>query len=192
MYKVWKFDEGETFGRGSHRQTGAGWHKIQFEDDDYIPEIIAKFRRTHNSNTKDFMGNYFMGNFISQLIYREISLVPLDQACVYFLELSQKCIIKVGKSSVKQLHDRIAKAQTYSIDEVVCLGIQLCESESIARSLEKTILDYFGRAHKTRGRELIEYDPALELYIYEYCSAPQKFINIGKEVSRQMRQEPQK
>ena len=191
MYKVWKIDEGKTFGRGNHRQTGVVWRKRQFGDN-YIPEIIAGFRRTYNSNTNDFMGDYFMGNFISNLIYRKISSIPLDQACVYFLELSQGSVIKVGKSSVKQLHDRIAKAQTYSIDEVVCLGIQLCESESIALSLEKTILSYFGGARKTRGRELIESDPALELYIDEYCSAPQEFINIGKEVSRQMRQEPQK
>ena len=78
---------------------------------------------------------------------------------------------RLGETTVGNLHDRLSKPQTYFIDDIVLEGIQLCESRTVAKSLEKTLLDYFLGVERPHGREVVEYDyeSLVECYITEYC-----------------------
>ena len=115
-------------------------------------------------------------------VYREVTSIPVSQPCVYFLFLPQDSY-KIGETTVGNLHDRQSKAQTYFSDAVVLEGIQLCESKSVAKLLEQTVLDYFEGIEKPRREVLTYHHGLVECYIMEYClsqEASQIIMDNGK------------
>ena len=74
--------------------------------------------------------------------------------------------------------------------DVVLNGIQLCESSSVAKSLEKTVLDYFLGIERPPGREVVTDSHGFELvecYIGEYCltqEVSQKIMDAGKRAPK--------
>ena len=104
----------------------------------------------------------------------------LKRASIFLsLEYLPNDTYKIGETTVGNLHNRLSSAQTYFAPDVDLNGIQLCESSSIAISLEKTLLDYFLGVERPRGREVVEYDyeELVVCYIAEYC-LPQKVSQI--------------
>ena len=106
--------------------------------------------------------------FDNSLVYREVDSIDTSQACVYFLFLPPNTY-KIGETTVGSLHNRLSSAQTYFIDDVVLEGIQLCESKTVAKSLEQTLLDYFLGVEKPRREVLTYHGGLVECYITEYC-----------------------
>ena len=106
--------------------------------------------------------------FDNSLVYRKVPSVSVSQACVYFLFLPNETY-KIGETTIGNLHDRLSKAQTYFIDDVVLKGIQLCESKPVAKSLEQTVLDYCLGIEKPRREVVDSYDGLVACYIAEYC-----------------------
>ena len=151
--KIWKLAESSDNRRYGQQKN---WSKHKASDFDY-PDLPSPMKQLYS-------------RFDNSLVYREVNSIDISQACVYFLLLPNDTF-KIGETSVGSLHDRLSKPQTYFIDDVVLEGIQLCESKSIAKSLEKTLLDYFLGLERPRGREVVQYDydDLVECYITEYC-----------------------
>lgn len=104
-----------------------------------------------------------------------ISLKSIDKgvSCIYFLELPDNNIIDVGVTSIGEVSNKIADAQKFFSNDVVCLGIQLCQG-NIASTLWREILYCFERENKKhRDRGLLCDSPKVRSYIHEYCSNPQ-------------------
>ena len=120
--------------------------------------------------------------FDNSLVYREVDSIDPSEACVYFLFLPNDTY-KLGETTVGSLHDRLSKAQAYFFDDVVLEGIQLCQSKPVAKSLERTLLDYFLGLERPRGREVTDHDALVACYIDEYCLSQrgsQIIMNNGK------------
>ena len=158
--KIWKIAESSD-NRHYGQQKNWSKHKASYFDD---PDLPSSMKRLYS-------------RFDNSLVYREVDLIPSSQPCVYFLFMPNDTY-KVGETTVGSLHDRLSKAQAYFFNDVILEGIQLCESKSIAKSLEKTLLDYFLGLERPRGREVVQYDydDLVECYIREYC--------LPQEVSR--------
>ena len=165
--KIWKLAESSDNRRYGQQQNWSK-HKASYFDD---PELPPPMKQLYS-------------RFDNSLVYREVNSIPSTQPCVYFLFMPNDTY-KIGETTGGNLHERLSKAQTYFIDDVVLNGIQLCESPSVARSLEKTVLDYFLGIEKPR-REVVEYgyDGLVECYIDEYClpqKVSQKIMDDGKK-----------
>ena len=120
--------------------------------------------------------------FDNSWVYREVTSIPVSQPCVYFLFLPNDTY-KIGETTVGNLHDRQSKAQTYFFDDVVLEGIQLCESKSVAKKIEQTVLDYFEGIEEPRREVLTDHRGLVECYIMEYClsqEASQIIMDNGK------------
>ena len=105
----------------------------------------------------------------------DISLKSIDKevSCIYFLKLPDSNMINVGVTNIAELSNKIADAQKFFSDNVVCLGIQLCK-ENVASTLWREILYCFERENKKhRDRGLLCDSPKVRSYIREYCSNPQ-------------------
>ena len=99
-------------------------------------------------------------------------------------------IIKVGKSTAYDVYHRRINAQTYFFNEVICLGIQFCDSKKDALALEKAILAYFSPDTQDirKNCELVaDVDSALRLYITCCCSQPQEFFEAAEVEWKQRR-----
>ena len=151
--KIWKLAESSD-NRCYGQQKNWSKHKASYFDDSDLPSPMKQL----------------YSRFDNSLVYRKVNSIDLSQAGVYFLLLPNDTF-KIGETTVGNLHDRLSKAQTYFTDDVVLEGIQLCESKTVAKSLEQTLLDYFLGVERPRGRELVEYDydGLVECYITEYC-----------------------
>ena len=165
--KIWKLAESSD-NRRYEQQKNWSKHKASYFDD---PDLPSPMKQLYS-------------RFDNSLVYREVNSIPSSQPCVYFLFMPNDTY-KVGETTVGNLHDRLSKAQTYFIDDVVLNGIQLCESKPVAKSLEKTLLDYFLGIERPRGREVVEYgyEGLVECYITEYClsqKVSQIIMNNGK------------
>ena len=147
------------------------WKLVEVSDDLGYGQLDnwSKHKTSDFDNLSSRMKQLY-SRFDNSLVYREVTSVPVSQACVYFLFMPNDTY-KIGETTVANLHDRLSKAQTYFIDDVVLNGIQLCQSKSVAKLLEKTVLDYFLGVERSRGREVVEYgyDGLVECYITEYC-----------------------
>lgn len=130
----------------------------------------------NNSDTPSEMKELY-SRFDNSLVYREVNSIDTSQACVYFLFLPRDTY-KIGETTVGRLHNWLSSAQTYFIDDVVLEGIQLCQSKTIAKSLEQTVLDYFLGVEKPRREVLTYHQGLVERYITEYC--------LSQEVSRRI------
>ena len=151
--KIWKLAESSDNCRYGQQKNWSK-HKASYFDD---PDLPSPMKQLYS-------------RFDNSFVYREVNSIPISQPCVYFLLLPNDTF-KIGETTVGSLHNRMSSAQTYFIDDVVLNGIQLCESKSVAKSLEKTLLDYFLGIERPRGREVVEYDyeGLVECYITEYC-----------------------
>ena len=165
--KIWKLAESSDNPRYGQQKN---WSKHKASDFD-APDLPSPMKQLYS-------------RFDNSLVYKEVNSIPSTQACVYFLFMPNDTY-KIGETTVGNLHDRLSKAQTYFIDDVVLNGIQLCESKLVAKLLEKTLLDYFLGVERPRGREVVEYDSdvLVECYIMEYClpqNVSQKIMDDGK------------
>lgn len=151
--KIWKLAESSD-NRRYGQQKNWRKHKASYFDD---PDLPSPMKQLYS-------------RFDNSLVYREVNSILSSQPCVYFLFMPNDTY-KIGETTVGNLHDRLSKAQTYFINDVVLNGIQLCESKPVAKSLEKTLLDYFLGIERPRGREVVEYgyEGLVECYITEYC-----------------------
>ena len=167
--KIWKLAESSD---NRHYGQQKNWSKHKTTYYDPPNEIKDLYNRFDNS-----------------LVYREVNSIDTSQACVYFLFLPPDAY-KVGETTVGRLHNRLSSAQTYFVDDVVLEGIQLCQSKTIAKSLEQTVLDYFLGVERPPGREVTYHDALVECYIAEYCLSQkrsQKIMEDGKRVFQQSR-----
>lgn len=168
MYKIWKFAQSDDY-----LAIPDTWYKMT-EDPPYPGDMTPK------------------GGFMEALCYREVDTISIRQDCVYFLRLgNDDKIIKVGKSTCGQVYRRRNAAQTYFFDEVICEGIQFCDTEKVARKLEQEILDFFtpDRHQIRKDCELVnDEEYILRLYIQKYCSDAKMVLEIGKEAGSQHRQ----
>ena len=168
--KIWKFSESSAYRSYAHQN------------------VWSKHKTTTLDDTPNGMKELY-SRFDNSLVYRKVTSVHPSQQCVYFLVLPNDTY-KIGETSVGNLHNRLSSAQTYFAPDVVLDGIQLCESLSVAKSLEKTILDYFLGVERPPGREVVTYSGDLELvecYITEYClpqKVSQKIMDDGKRASK--------
>ena len=165
--KIWKPAESSD-NRRYGQQENWSKHKASYFDD---PDLPSSMKQLYS-------------RFDNSFVYRKVNSIPSSQPCVYFL-LMPNDTYKIGETTVGNLHDRLSKAQTYFFDDVILNGIQLCESKSVAKSLEKTLLDYFLGVERPRGREVVkyDYDALVECYIMEYClhqTVSQKIMDDGK------------
>ena len=158
--KMWKFAESSDNRRYEQQKR---WSKNKASDFDY-PDLPSPLKQLYS-------------RFDNSLVYRKATSISVTQPCVYFLFLPNDTY-KIGETTVGSLHNRLSSAQTYFAPDVNLNGIQLCESPSVAKSLEKALLDYFLGVERPRGREVVEYDydELVECYIIEYC--------LSKEVSQ--------
>jgi hypothetical protein len=166
--KIWELAESSDNRRYGQQKN---WSKHKASDFDY-PDLPSSMKQLYN-------------RFDNSFVYREVNSIPSTQPCVYFLSMPNDTY-KIGETTVRNLHDRLSKAQTYFFDNVILNGIQLCESKSVAKSLEKTLLDYFLGIERPRGREVVEYDSdaLVECYIMEYClsqNVSQIIMDNGKK-----------
>ena len=138
-------------------------------------EVWSKHKTTTYSDPPSELKDLY-NRFDNSLVYRKVDLIPSSQPCVYFL-LMPNDTYKVGETTVGRLHNRLSSAQTYFFDDVVLGGIQLCQSKTVAQSLERTLLDYFLGVGKPRREVLTYHDGLVERYIAEYC-LPQKVSQI--------------
>ena len=134
------------------------------------------------------------GGFMDVLVYRKVyEVVPLDHACVYFLQLGDSDIIKVGRCKVStQVYHRRIDAQTYFFGKVDLLGVQFCDTPKDANLLENSILDYFtpNRRGIRKNLELVDDRKSLlGLYIQRYCSEPDEVLTAGDIAWREERRE---
>ena len=97
---------------------------------------------SHAKNPDDLS---YVESFVESLVYREVEHIPPSQPCVYFLLLGATLpvTIKVGECLTYQVYARKVAAQAYFLNEVVCLGIQFCESAEDAVALQEAIVRYF-------------------------------------------------
>ena len=151
--KIWKLAESSDNRRYGQQENWSKHKASDFDDPDLPSEMKELYSRFDNS-----------------LVYREVNSIPSSQPCVYFLFMPNDTY-KVGETTVGSLHDRLSKAQAYFFDDVILKGIQLCQSKPVAKSLEKTLLDYFLGVERPRGREVVEYgyEGLIACYIAEYC-----------------------
>ena len=173
--KIWKIAE-SLDNRNYGRQEN--WSKHKASDFD-APDLPSPMKQLYS-------------RFDNNLVYREVDSIDTSQACVYFLYLPNDTY-KIGETTVGGLHDRLSKAQAYFFHDVILEGLQLCQSKPVAKSLEKTLLDYFLGVERPRGREVVEYDyeGLVACYIAEYCwSQPrsQKIMEDGKRISQRSRE----
>ena len=141
--KIWKFSESSAYPSYAQQNVWSKHKTTTYDDAPY--EMKELYSRFDNS-----------------LVYRKVTSVPASQPCVYFLFLPNDTY-KIGETTVGSLHNRLSSAQTYFFPDVVLNGIQLCESSSVAKSLEKTVLDYFLGVERPPGREVVTYSRDLEL-----------------------------
>ena len=169
MPKIWKVDEISLFDFNEPEI----WQKLETDPNPDDPADVDRF--------------------IEGLIYRETDSIPLDQPCVYFFLLGENTyseIIKVGKSDAYNFYHRRIDAQTYFFEDVICLGIQFCDSKKDALALEKAILSYFSPDTQNirKNCELVaDVDSALRLYITCCCSQPQEFLEAAEVEWKQRR-----
>ena len=151
--KIWKFSESSAY-RSYAQQNVWSKHKASYFDD---PDLPSPMKQLYS-------------RFDNSLVYTEVNSIPSSQPCVYFLFMPNDTY-KVGETTVGSLHDRLSKAQAYFFDDVILKSIQLCQSKSVAKSLEKTLLDYFLGVERPRGREVVEYgyEGLVACYVAEYC-----------------------
>ena len=173
--KIWKLAE-SLDNRRYGQQENWSKHKGSYCDDPDLPSLMKQL----------------YSRFDNSFVYREVNSIPSSQPCVYFLFLPNDTY-KVGETTVGGLHNRLRLSQTYFFDDVILEGIQLCQSKSVAKSLEKTLLDYFLGVERPRGREVVEYgyEGLVACYIVEYCLSQkrsQKIMKDGKRVSQRSRQ----
>lgn len=168
MYKIWKFAQYNDFLVGPENRNT--WNKI-----------------TEIPDPQDMTPK---GGFMDALCYREVKTIDINQDCVYFLRLGDDYIMKVGRSTCGQVYHRRINAQTYFFEEVVCEGVQFCDTSKIARKLESEILDYFtpDRQEIRKDFELVnDRNSLLELYIAKYCSDAKIVLQMGEEALRMKR-----
>ncbi len=172
MHKIWKIDELSLLGSLSSLESEI-WQKLETNPDSDDPTDVDRF--------------------IERLIYRETDSIPQDQPCVYFFLLGDNSyseIVKVGKSTAYQVYHRRINAQTYFFEDVICLGIQFCDSKKDALALEKAILGYFSPDTQNirKNCELVgDNDYALRPYITICCSQPQEFLEAAEIEWKQRR-----
>ena len=165
--KIWKLAESSDNRRYGQQKN---WSKHKASELDY-PDLPSPIKQLYS-------------RFDNSLVYRKVNSILSSQPCVYFLFMPNDTY-KIGETTVGNLHDRLSKAQTYFFDDVILNGIQLCESKSVAKLLEKTLLDYFLGVERPRGREVVkyDYDALVECYIIEYClseGVSQTIMDNGK------------
>ena len=125
-------------------------------------------------------GKRFLPKF-PPLTYTSLRSIDKNASCICFLGLPDNNMIDVGVTSVGELSHRIRDAQMFSVDDVVCLGIQLCK-EGVVQALRTEILIYFGRANKKYRDCGLLYDSSkLRSYIREYCLNPQIIDEIRRQ-----------
>lgn len=107
-------------------------------------------------------------------VYAELGDNELEQHIIYFLKLPMGNVIKIGRSTIKNLVPvRIRPAQTYFVEDIECLGIESCESGTEARNKEQQLLRRFGRARP--NSELVKDDPAVRDYIEKHSDIDKDF-----------------
>ena len=173
--KIWKIAESLDNRRYGQQKN---WSKHKASDFD-APDLPSPMKELYS-------------RFDNSLVYREVDSVDTSQACVYFLLLPNDTY-KVGETTVGGLHNRLRLSQAYFFKDVILEGIQLCQSKAVARSLEKTLLDYFLGVERPHGREVVDYgyEGLVACYISEYCfsqTRSQKIMEDGKRLSQRSRQ----
>ena len=106
-----------------------------------------------------------------------LGVVDIEHPIVYFLRLPVylPSVIKIGVTTLGNLHARIQSAQTYFFDDVELLGFI---RTSNARKKERELLDTFGRTNNTRHQcELVLDTPAIRKYISENCEDPKLYLD---------------
>ena len=76
-----------------------------------------------------------------------ISLKSIDKevSCIYFLKLPDSNMICVGVTNIGELSNKIADAQKFFSNDVVCLGIQLCKEMLLLLCGEKYFIALRGK-----------------------------------------------
>ena len=85
--------------------------------------------------------------------YDELDPEELEQYFIYFHKLPAGNVIKLGISQIANgnYHKRIREAQRYFVEEVECLGIELCGDEKDAKDKETQLKTAFGLARRSRS-----------------------------------------
>ena len=114
---------------------------------------------------------------------REELLDP-EQPIVYFHqlpELTENRVIKVGRTTVRELNNRIKDPQRYFVEDVECLGVIPLNTPQEALNKEKELLDRFGRANANRHQcELIWDTDDVRRYIKEECKDPKFYTEASR------------
>ena len=105
----------------------------------------------------------------------ETKQIYVDQYIVYFHQLPLGNVIKIGKTSVKRYHGRIAEAQRYFVNPITLLGVIPCENENAAGEKESELLNDF----KVARSELVWDNKDVRTYI-EDCEDPKFYAEASR------------
>lgn len=125
---------------------------------------------------------------MKKITHDEVTFDELDedtkqQYFIYFQKLPLGNVIKIGHSQIANgnFHRREKEEQRYFVEDVECLGIELCESKTEARRKEQQLLRDFGRA---RPRSELIYDaPKVRDYIYKHCDTDIGFVSAMSHIA---------
>ena len=111
-----------------------------------------------------------------EVTFEEQTRETLEQYFIYFHKLPVGNVIKIGHSQIAKgnYHLRTKEAQRYFVENVECLGIELCESKTVASRKETQLKRTFGVARQ--NSELLNDEPAVRDYISKHCDADVNFV----------------
>ena len=105
----------------------------------------------------------------------ETKQIYVDQHIVYFHQLPLGDVIKIGKTTVKRYHGRIAEAQRYFVDPITLLGVIPCENQNAVDEKENELLNDF----KVARSELIWDNEDVRTYIKD-CEDPKFYAEASR------------
>ncbi|MYA69469.1 hypothetical protein F4009_00515 [Candidatus Poribacteria bacterium] len=110
--------------------------------------------------------------------YDELDPEELEQYFIYFHKLPAGNVIKIGRSQIANgnYHIRFKEAQRYFVEDVECLGIELCGDKDEAKDKETQLKGAFGLARPKS--ELIHDTAEVRDYIQQHCYADIHFVAV--------------
>lgn len=127
--------------------------------------------KTKTRGTDRHTGDFTLKNrrIFDEVSYEELDPEELEEYFIYFHKLPAGNVIKFGRSHIANgnYHRRIREAQRYFVEEVECLGIELCGSKEEAKDKETQLKRAFGLARPKS--ELIHDTAEVRDYIQQHC-----------------------
>ena len=134
--------------------------------------------KTQTRRTDKHTGDFTLKNrrTFDEVSYEELDPELLEEYVIYFHKLPAGNVIKIGISKIANgnYHKRIKEAQRYFVEDVECLGIELCASKEEAKNQETQLKRAFGLARPKS--ELIHDTAEVRAYIQKNCSVDVDYI----------------